>query len=392
MTRDATYLDYNATTPIRPEVLDAMLPYFREHYGNPGSPYFLGQRARKAVERAREQVAALVNAKDPQEIVFTSSGSESDTLAISGAAWSKWEESYGRTKPRVVSTPIEHDAVRMTLVQLKMRGFDRALAKADEYGYVAPEQFEGLLTPETAVVSVMHANNEVGTIEPVEGIAALCREKEILFHTDAVQSAGKIPLDVQKMGADLLSISGHKIGAPKGIGALYVKRGVRLSPLIAGHQEKNRRGGTENVPFIVGLGAACELALKDLGDAKKQQRYESFRRLLAETAARIPDCRLNGHPANRLSTCLHLSFPGVDGHALVIALDLAGICVSSGPACSTGSPQPSHVLIAMGMEPELAQGSLRISFGYATNDEDVRRLAEALPGAVEKLRQVPAAR
>ncbi|MDE1976755.1 MAG: aminotransferase class V-fold PLP-dependent enzyme, partial [Elusimicrobia bacterium] len=227
---------------------------------------------------------------------------------------------------------------------------------------------------------------------PVEAIAALCREKDVLFHTDAVQSAGKIPLDAQKMGVDLLSISGHKIGAPKGIGALYVKRGVRLSPLIAGHQEKNRRGGTENVPFIVGLGAACELAHKDLQDSKKQERYEFYRRQIADAALKISGCRINGHPSRRLSTCLHLSFPGVDGHALVIALDLAGVCVSSGPACSTGSPQPSHVLTAMGMEPELAQGSLRISFGCATNDEDIRRLTEALPGAVEKLRGVPAAR
>ncbi|HVA65737.1 MAG TPA: aminotransferase class V-fold PLP-dependent enzyme [Elusimicrobiota bacterium] len=393
MTRgDCAYLDYNATTPVRPEVLEEMLPYFREHYGNPGSPYFLGQKARKTVERARERVASFLNAKDPQEIVFTSCGSESDALAVSGAAWSAWEESFGRAKPKIVSTAVEHDAVRTLLDQLQLRGFKRALARVDEHGLVAADEFERLITPETAVVSVMHANNEVGTVEPIEKIAGLCRTKGVLFHTDAVQSAGKVPLDVQKMNVDMLSISGHKIGAPKGVGALYVRGGVRLSPVITGHQEKNRRGGTENVALITGLGAACELARKDLADAKKQERYEFLRRQIADATLKIPGSAINGHPSRRLSTCIHMSFSGVDGHALVIALDLAGVCVSSGPACSTGSPQPSHVLTAMGVPPELAQGSLRVSFGHATSEEDIRRLAAALPDAVEKLRGVPAAR
>ncbi|MHB2025301.1 MAG: cysteine desulfurase family protein [Elusimicrobiota bacterium] len=387
---EITYLDCAATAPLRPEVLDAMLPYLKTDYGNPNSPYLLGQRARKAVELAREQVARFLNCRDPQEIIFTSGGSESDVLAISGAAWSAWEESYGRAKPGIVSTPIEHDAIRGLLSQMKNRGFSNTLCRVDQYGLAQADQFENLIGPDTAVVSVMHANNEVGTIEPIRDIAAICREKKVLFHTDAVQSAGKIPIDVEILGVDMLSISGHKIGAPKGVGALYARKNARLSALVTGHQEKNRRGGTENVAGIVGLGKACEMAQEDLRNESRQETYSCFRRGIEDAVLKIPGSRINGHPANRVKTCVHASFQDIDGHSLVIALDMAGICVSSGPACSAGSPQPSHVLAAMGVAPDLIRGSLRVSFGHATSAEDIRRFSAALPAAVEKLRKVPA--
>lgn len=382
----AVYLDHNATTPVRPEVVEAMLPYLTEHFGNPNSAYRLGQAARKAVDLAREQVAALVGAGDPGEIVFTSCGSESDVTAIAGAAWLAFEESKGK-RSRVVSSKIEHDAVRGTLYQLYRRGFQVAELGVDGTGLVDVDAAKAALAEGTSVLSVMHANNEVGTIQPVEALAAACRERGVVFHTDAVQSAGKIPLQAAKWGLDLLSISGHKINAPKGVGALYVRRGVRLAQLINGHQEKNRRGGTENVAGIVGLGKACELALREAGHAEK---LRALRDRLEAKILEIPGAHANGDRARRLPHCAHFSFEGLDGHHLVVALDLEGICVSSGPACSTGASTPSHVLTAMGVDSRLATGSLRVSLGWGTTAADVDRLLAVLPKAVEKLRQVPA--
>ena len=379
------YLDHNATTPIRPEVLEAMLPYLRDQFGNPNSVYRLGQKARKAVEYARAQVAALLGAADDQEIVFTSCGSESDVLAIAGGAWACFDETKGRRRG-LVSSPIEHDAVRGILNLLGRRGFSVDYASVDAQGLIDAQGLSRLLTPQTALVSVMHANNEVGTVHPIEEIAALCRQNGILFHTDAVQSAGKLPIKVQKMGVDLLAISGHKLNAPKGIGALYVRKGVRLAQMIAGHQEKNRRGGTENVASIVGLGAACELAMKQAGSSAQ---YEVLRRKLVEGVLKIPGSRLNGHPSKRLPHCAHFSFEGLDGHHLVVALDLEGICVSSGPACSSGASGPSHVLKAMGLDSETAMGSIRVSMGYSTAQADIDRFLEILPKAVERLRSLP---
>jgi len=379
------YLDHNATTPVRPEVVDAMLPYLREHFGNPNSVYALGQKTRQAVERAREQVAALVGAVDASEIVFTSCGSEADVLAIAGGAWQACDDSKGKRK-RLVASPIEHDAVRGILRQLYRRGFAVAELSVDEDGLVSSSAAENAVDETTSLVSVMHANNEVGTVQPIEQIAAACRARGVLFHTDAVQSAGKIPLKAHAWGVDLLAISGHKINAPKGVGALYVRKGVRLAPTITGHQEKNRRGGTENVASIVGLGKACELALAEL--EAHDETLRALRDRLEEGVLRLPGVRANGHRGRRLPNCAHFSFEGLDGHHLVVALDLEGVCVSAGPACSSGASLASHVLTAMGVPDVLATGSLRVSLGWGSTDADVDRLLAVLPGAVEKRRRI----
>ena len=385
MSERLVYLDHHSTTPVRPEVVEAMLPFWRGDFGNPNSVYALGQRSRKAVERARERVAALLGADDASEIVFTSGGSESNALAISGAAWEALDESRGKRR-LLLSSRVEHDSVRLLLAQLRRRGFSADLAEVDRQGLVRASEVSALLGEETAVVSVMHANNEVGAIEPIAEIAKLCRGRGVLFHTDAVQSAGKVPIDVQAMGVDLLSISGHKLNAPKGIGALYVRKGARLSPLVLGHQEKNRRGGTENVAGIVGLGLACELAAKEL--PRRAAQCRALRDKLESAVLRIPGSRLNGPPGRRLPGCSHFSFSGLDGHQLVVALDLKGICVSSGPACSSGSPEPSHVLTAMGLPSDLARGCLRVSTGWSSTEADVDALLDVLPRAVEGLREV----
>jgi cysteine desulfurase len=380
------YLDHNATTPLRPEVVDAMLPFLREHFGNPSSVYSIGQRARKAVELARAQVAALLGAQE-QEIVFTSGGSEADVLALSGGAWQMSEESKGARK-RIVSSPIEHDAVRMKLTTLKRRGFDVQFCKVGKDGIVDLDSLKALIDDTTALVNVMLANNEVGTIQPIAEISAFAKARGALASCDAVQAAGKLPIDVKTLGVDLLAISGHKLNAPKGVGALYVRKGIRLSQVITGHQEKNRRGGTENVAGIVGFGVACELARKDLAGG---EHYLALRRRLEQGVLGIDGSRLNGHPESRLPSVAHFSFEGVDGHQLVVALDLEGVCVSAGPACSSGASMASHVLTAMGCDERLATGSIRVSMGWGTTQRDIDRLLEILPKAVQKLRRVHAA-
>jgi cysteine desulfurase len=377
------YLDHNATTPVRPEVLDALLPWLSEGYGNPNSVYALGQKARAAVERAREQVAGAVGAADASEIVFTSGGSESDVLGIGGGAWQAHDETKGRRR-RIVSTRIEHDAVRGLLTQLRRRGFDAVEAPCGPDGIAPAAGLAGLIDDATAVVAVMHANNETGALQPVAAAAAAARAKGALLHCDAVQSLGKVPVDVRALGVDLLALSGHKLNAPKGVGALYVRRGVRLSPVVTGHQEKNRRGGTENVAGIVGLGVACELAARELAEAAAHSL--ALRRRIEAGVLRVPGARLNGHPERRLPNTAHFGFPGLDGHHLVVALDLEGVCVSSGPACSSGASTPSHVLAAMGVDPALATGSIRVSVGWGTTDADVDRFLAVLPKAVERLR------
>jgi cysteine desulfurase len=360
-----------------------MLPWLGAEFGNPNSVYKAGQRARAAVEEARRRVAALLGARSDSEIVFTSCGSEADVLAITGAAWQAFDESAGK-RNRLVSTPIEHDAVRGVLNLLKKRGFQVDLLPVDKHGMVDAAAAKSLIGERTALVSVMHANNEVGTLQPIETLAKLCRENNVLFHTDAVQSAGKV--DISSTGADLVAISGHKLNAPKGVGALYVRSGVRLSQLITGHQEKNRRGGTENVAGIVAFGKACELAKAELPHASK---YKSLIDKAAKGVLAIPGTRRNGHPERALPNCAHFSFEGLDGHHLVVALDLEDICVSSGPACSSGSSVPSHVLTAMGVPEALATGSLRISLGYGSTEADIDRFLKILPGVVGKLRAVP---
>ena len=377
------YLDHNATTPVRPEVVDAMLPWLREGYGNPNSVYALGQKARAAIERAREQVAALLGAADASEIVFTSGGSESDVLAIAGGAWQIHDESKGRRR-KVVTTKIEHDAVRLLAGQLRRRGLEVLEAGCGADGVTDAAAFAAMLDEAASVVSVMHSNNETGVLQPVAELAAAGRLAGALVHTDAVQSLGKLKLDVQALGVDLLSVSGHKVNAPKGVGALYVRRGVRLSPVVTGHQEKNRRGGTENTASIVGFGLACELAGRELSAAASHAL--ALRKKIEAGALRVAGARLNGHPGLRLPNTAHLSFPGVDGHHLVVALDLEGICVSSGPACSSGASTPSHVLTAMGVPAELATGSIRVSVGWGSTDADADRFLAVLPKAIEKLR------
>ena len=377
------YLDHNATTPVRPEVLDALLPWLREGYGNPNSVYSLGQKARAAVERAREQVAGLIGAADASEIVFTSGGSESDVLAIAGAAWQAHDESKGRRRG-IVTTRIEHDAVRALVTQLKRRGFEISEAACGRDGVTPVSALSELITDETALVSVMFANNETGVLQPVAHAAAAARAKGALFHTDAVQALGKAVIDVKALGVDLLALSGHKLNAPKGVGALYVRRGVRLSPVVTGHQEKNRRGGTENVAGIVGLGFACELAARELSSASAHAL--ALRKRIEAGVLAIKGAVLNGHPELRLPNTAHFSFSDLDGHHLVVGLDLDGVCVSSGPACSSGASTPSHVLTAMGVPPELATGSIRVSVGWGTTDSDVDRFLAILPNTVSRLR------
>jgi cysteine desulfurase len=379
------YLDHNATTPVRPEVVDAMLPWLRDGYGNPNSVYSLGQRARAAVELARERVAKLLGASDASEVVFTSGGSESDVLAIAGGAWQAHDETKGKRR-KVVTSRIEHDAIRLLAGQLRRRGLDVLEAGCGADGVVDASAMKAMIDDAASVVSVMHANNETGVLQPVAELAAAARAAGALAHTDAVQSLAKVPIDAKALGVDLLAVSGHKVNAPKGVGALWVRRGVRLSPLITGHQEKNRRGGTENTASIVGFGLACELAGRELDSA--HQHALLLRRKLEAGALLIKGARLNGHPELRLPNTAHFSFDGVDGHHLVVALDLEGICVSSGPACSSGASTPSHVLTAMGVAPEVATGSIRVSVGWGSTDADADRFLAALPKAVEKLRAV----
>jgi cysteine desulfurase len=337
--------------------------------------------ARSSRRRARpRQVAALLGAADASEVVFTSGGSESDVLAIAGGAWQFHDESKGKRR-KVVTTKIEHDAIRLLAGQLRRRGLDVLEAGCGPEGIVNAAELRSMLDEATAVVSVMHANNETGVLQPVAEVAAAARAAGALVHTDAVQSLGKMKIDAKALGVDLLAVSGHKVNAPKGVGALFVRRGVRLSPLVTGHQEKNRRGGTENTASIVGFGVACELAGRELSSASSHAL--ALRRRIEAGVLMIKGARLNGHAELRLPNTAHASFDGIDGHHLVVALDLEGICVSSGPACSSGASTPSHVLAAMGVAPGLATGSIRVSVGWGSTDADVDRLLAVLPKAVE---------
>ena len=378
------YLDHNATTPVRPEVVDAMLPFLGEFYGNPNSAHGSGQAARKVVEDAREKVAALIGAADASEIVFTSCGSESDAAAVIGGAEAVRRGSGGR-RNRVVTSVVEHGAVEGSVRELAARGFEAVFAAVDQNAVVDAAQVERAIAPETALVSIMAANNEIGSLQPIGAIAAACRARGVLFHTDAVQAVGKIPIDVRALGVDLLALSGHKINAPKGVGALYIRKGVRLVPLIPGKQELNRRGGTENAASIVALGVAAELAMKDMsahGERLRRLRDRLERRVLA-----LPDARLTGNPAERLPGTSHLCFRGVDGHRLVVGLDLEDVCVSSGPACHSGAAELSPVLKAMGVADEWGRGALRVSLGWGSTEADVDRFAAVLERLLPRLRE-----
>lgn len=382
MTR-TVYLDHNATTPVRPEVVDAMIPHLREGFGNPNSAHSLGQSGRKAIEEARERVAALLNA-DASEIVFTSCGSESDAMAVYGAAQAGWNESGGK-RNHVITTAIEHFAVTGSCRQLAARGFKVTTLGVDADALVSVESVEKAITPETTLAAVMLANNEIGTIQPVAEIARICRDRGVLLHTDAVQGVGKIPVDVRELGVDTLALSGHKINAPKGVAALFVRKGVRLAQFIAGKQESNRRGGTENTASIVGLGVAAELARREMN--AHAASLASLRDRLEAGALALEGVRRTGNPPSRLPGTSHLCFRGIDGHQLVVGLDLEGICVSSGPACHSGATELSHVLHAMRVPEEWGKGALRVSLGWGTTEEDVERFLASLKKVLGKLRQ-----
>ena len=379
---DRIYLDNAATTAVSPEVLTAMLPYFTECYGNPSSIHSTGRDAHKAVDAARRQVAAAINA-DPSEIYFTAGGSESDNWAIKGTAFAKRDKGN-----HIITTAIEHHAVLHTCQWLEKQGFEVTYLPVDENGLVSVEDVEKAITDKTILSSVMAANNEIGTIEPIAEIGALARSRGILFHTDAVQAVGAIPLDVKAMNIDMLSMSGHKFHGPKGIGALYIRKGVRLDTLIAGGaQERGKRAGTENLPGIVGIGKAIEIATRDM-EANAARMTALRDKLIHGILESIPDVRLNGHPTRRLPNNVNVSVRYIEGEALLLRLDLAGIAGSSGSACTSGSLDPSHVLLAIGLPHEIAHGSLRLTLGTDTTEADIDEVLDKLPGIVKNLRDM----
>lgn len=375
------YFDHNATTPVAPAVRAAMERALAEQFGNPSSVHYFGQQAKAALDEARAAVAALVGG-DPGEIVFTSCGTEADNLAIRGAAEAL--EPTGRR--HLIASAIEHEAVLNTLKALARRGWRTTLLGVDERGLVSPDMLQAALTDDTALVSVMHANNEIGTIQPIAELAAIARARGALFHTDAVQSAGKIPIDVRALGVDLLSISAHKFYGPKGVGALWVRRGTRLLPILTGgRQERSRRAGTENTVGIIGMGVAARQAAADA--AAGHGRLAALRdRLETGILASVPGTAVNGAGAPRVANTTNISFDRVEAESLLIALDLEGVAVSTGSACSSGTLEPSHVLKAMGFPPHRTQNSLRFSLGSGNTVEEVDFVVALLPRLVEKLR------
>ena len=375
------YLDNAATTRVRDEVISAMLPYFTEYYGNPSSLHLFAREAAKGLDAARAQVAAALNAT-PQEIVFTGGGSEGDNMVLRGIA-----RAYQKQGAHIITSAVEHHAVLHTLEALeKEQGLSVTYLPVDEYGRVSAAQVEQAIRPDTILVSIMFANNEVGTIMPVEEIGRVCRARKVLFHTDAVQAVGHVPIDVEAMHIDLLSLSAHKFHGPKGVGALYVRKGVRLPALITGGgQERKKRAGTENVPGIVGLGVAIELAVAELAENTKAM-CALRDRLISGMEARIPEIKLNGHRSQRLPNNVNFSIRYIEGESILLMLDLNGIAASSGSACTSGSLDPSHVLLAMGLTHEVAHGSLRLTLSRYTTPEEIDYVLEILPPIIEKLR------
>ena len=385
------YLDFNATTPVEPEVLDAMLPYFSGEFANAASIHTPGQKSRAAVETAREKVAALIGAR-PQEIVFTSGGTESDNHAIFGIVSSSFTSFASSTSltshPHLITTAIEHEAVLNACQALEKGGVRATYLPVDREGQLDLDQLRRAIRPETVLISVMHANNELGAVQPLEAIGRIAAEADVYLHTDAVQSAGKIPIDVNALGVDLLSISGHKLYAPKGIGALYVRGGTRVRQLLyGGHHQRGFRPGTENVAGIVGLGKAAEMARMSLADDARRisALRDGLQRGLLEL---VPHSRVNGGRAPRTPNTTNLVFPGVEGEALLIALDLKGLACSTGAACSSGAVEPSHVLTAIGLPAEEARASLRFSLGRHTTSADIDFALSVVPAAVAQLREL----
>ena len=374
------YLDYAATTPTHPEVAKAMAPYFTDAFGNPSTLYSYGQEAKGAIEEARVKVAGLIGAQD-EEIIFTSGGTEADNFALKGVVYAN--EKRGN---HIITTPIEHHAVIETCKFLERRGFRVTYLPVDGYGLVDPADVRRAITDKTVLISVMHANNEIGIIEPIAEIGRIAKEAGIYFHTDAVQTAGHIPVDVNKLGVDLLSMSSHKIYGPKGTGALYIRKGTKLLALMhGGEQERRRRAGTENIPAIVGLGKAVELARQEMSGEAVRLTYLRDQ-LIKGLLKRIDHIHLNGHSQTRLPNNVNVSVDFVEGESMVLNLDLEGICASTGSACSSSSLEPSHALLATGLSPEQAHGSLRFTLGKWTTEEEISRVLEVLPQIVAKLR------
>lgn len=376
------YFDNAATTPVREEVLQEILPYFREYYGNASSIYSIAKESKKALEAARAKVAAAIGAT-PDEIYFTAGGSESDNMALRGVVNASKKE-----KKHIITTKIEHHAILHTAEFLETKGVDVTYLNVDEFGKISLEELENAICPETVLISVMFANNEIGTIQPIAEIGEIAKKHGVLFHTDAVQAVGHVPIDVEKLQVDLLSMSGHKLGAPKGIGAIYIRKGTRISPLIfGGAQEKKLRAGTENIAGIVGLGKAAELAVAEMEETTK--KLTALRdKLIHGILKSIPDSRLNGHPTDRLPGNCNISFSYIEGESLLLLLDALGIAASSGSACTSGSLDPSHVLMAIGLPHEIAHGSLRLTIDRENTEEQVDFILEKLPGLVQRLRDM----
>ena len=375
------YLDNAATTAVSPAVLEKMLPCFTEVYGNASSIHYTGREARKLVEEARRKVAAVLNCK-PQEIYFTSGGTESDNWAVKGAAFANAKKGN-----HIITSSIEHHAILHTCEWLEKRGYEVTYVPVDEFGRVNPADVEKAITDKTILISIMAANNEIGTLQPIEEIAKIAKEHKVLFHTDAVQAIGAVEVDVQKIGCDMLSLSAHKFHGPKGVGALYVKQGTRIENLLhGGAQERSRRATTENVAGIVGLAAAIELATENIPD--KAARLAALRDQLINGLTALPHVRLNGHATERLPGNVNISVRFIEGEALLLRLDMAGICGSSGSACTSGSLDPSHVLLAIGLPHEIAHGSLRLSLSDTNTQEDVDYVLNTLPGIIKDLREM----
>ena len=376
------YLDNAATTPVSQPVLDKMIPYFREHYGNASSVYDTGRDARRAIDAARRQAAEAINAQ-PGEVYFTGGGSESDNWAIKGAAFARRDKGN-----HIITTQVEHHAVLHTCQWLEKQGFEVTYLPVDEYGRVTAEQVEKAITDQTILITIMAANNEIGTLMPIAQIAQVARQHKVLFHTDAVQAMGAVPIDVVAWGVDLLSLSAHKFHGPKGVGLLYVRKGTRIDNLVhGGAQERGKRAGTENLPAIVGMGEAMMIAARNQPENAK--RLSAMRdRMIAGLLEKIPHSRLNGHPIERLPGNVNVSIRYIEGEAMLLRLDMAGIAASSGSACTSGSLDPSHVLLAIGLPHEIAHGSLRFSLSDESVDADVDEVLNVLPGIVKTLRDM----
>jgi cysteine desulfurase len=374
------YLDHNATTPVHPEVLEAMLPYYKDKFGNASSIHSFGREAKVALEESREKVAKFINAS-PQEIYFTCGGTESDNLAIKGTAFANRKKGK-----HIITSKIEHHAILESCKFLEKEGFEVTYLPVDKYGLVDPDDLKKALRKDTILVSIMHVNNEVGTIQPLEELCKITKEKGAYFHTDAVQSVGKMPVDVQKLNVDMLSMSGHKIYGPKGVGAIYIRKGTRMTSWShGGSHERSRRAGTENVPGIVGLAKVVEIAERDM-EQQSQQMKNLTEAFYQKVTHAIPDVILNGHLEKRIPNTLNLSFKAVEGESIILSLDLKGVAVASGSACTSGTLEPSHVLSAMGIAPEIAQGAIRFSFGRDNTMEDVEYVVGILPEIVSRLR------